>query len=72
MILTSQEYSNASVQKELLRFGVIEHPSSSLFNDRADGSILGHLRDKTQEVLSEAKSEKLVENLYYVSWRLSP
>jgi hypothetical protein len=67
MILTTNEYSNDSVQNELLRFGIAEHPSSSLFNDRANDSVLENLRNKTQEVLSAAKSEKLVNNLYYAS-----
>lgn len=70
MLLTSEEYSNASVQKDLASHGIMKHPSHPLLNRYDEGSLLSELRQKTVNVLRTPGSTNIVQLLYYV--RMQP
>lgn len=66
MMLSSEEYAQASIQENLERFGIKRHPSTPSINCCSESSVLKHLREKTINVLKAASSSVIVQKIYYV------
>lgn len=66
MLLTTDEYSKASVREDLASYGIIEHPFQQLFSCYDEGSELSGLRKNTLTALEATRSSVYTQVLYYV------
>ncbi|KAF8596835.1 hypothetical protein BDV93DRAFT_562942 [Ceratobasidium sp. AG-I] len=67
MLLTPEEYSDTSVQRQLASQDIKVHPLSSAINDYGERSILDHMRKKTADILKAPNSSAIIQELYYAS-----